>query len=84
MTSPCDEDWRILTTLLPAGRKSHDPSGAVRRLRGFDSVDGLLRTLLPHVGSGYSLRETAVRAKAAGWAEVSDVALLKRLRGCGE
>ena len=85
MTSPCEEDWRVLTTLFPAGRQeAARSSGAVRRLRGFDSVDDLLRTLLLHVGSGYSLRETAVRAKAAGWAEVSDVALLKRLRGCGE
>jgi hypothetical protein len=39
-----------------------------------------LRTLLLHVGSGFSLRETVVRAKLADWADVSDVALLKRLR----
>jgi len=36
----------------------------------------LLRTLLLHVGTGWSLRETAVRAKLAGVAEVSDVTLL--------
>jgi len=40
----------------------------------------LLRTLLLHVGSGFSLRETALRAKLANWADVSDVSLLKRLR----
>ena len=39
-----------------------------------------MRVLLIHVGKGYSLRETAVLAKASGLAEVSDVALLKRLR----
>jgi len=33
-----------------------------------------------HVGKGYSLRETAVRARRSGLAEVSDVALLLRLR----
>jgi hypothetical protein len=32
------------------------------------------------VGNGLSLRETAVRAKLAQWGDVSDVALLKRLR----
>jgi hypothetical protein len=35
---------------------------------------------LLHVGNGYSLRETVVRAKAAGIAAVSDVALMKRLQ----
>jgi len=49
-------------------------------LRGFDSLNDLLRTLLLHVGKGYSLRETVVRAKAAGMAQVSDVALMKRLQ----
>ncbi len=55
-------------------------SGAFERLREFPSPGVLLRTLLLHVGRGYSLRETAVRAKLAHWADVSDVALLKRLR----
>jgi hypothetical protein len=52
----------------------------VERLRGFESVNEVLRVLLMHVGCGYSLRETAVRARAAGLAEVSDVTLLNRLR----
>src|SRR5712692_5603271 len=55
-------------------------SGASERLLVFSSTSDLLRTLLLHVGKGYSLRETAVRAKAAGIAEVSDVALMKRLQ----
>ena len=55
-------------------------SGAVERLRGFRSPDLLLGTLLLHVAKGYSLRETVVRAKLANWTDVSDVALLKRLR----
>ena len=75
------EDWSVLQTLFPTeweelGRKT----GAVTRLRGFDSVSDVLRTLLMHVGTGWSLRETAVRAKLAGIAEVSDVTLLNRLR----
>lgn len=37
-----------------------------------------------HVARGYSLRETVVRAKVANWADISDVALLKRLRGSEE
>jgi hypothetical protein len=75
------DDWQILLGLLPSEwRQLGRSSGAVRRLRGFPSLDALLRTLLLHVGCGWSLRETAVQAKLAGIAEVSDVTLLNRLR----
>ncbi len=59
-------------------------SGAVERLRGIPSPDVLLRMLMLHAGRGYSLRETVVRAKLAKWADISDVALLKRLRNSEE
>jgi len=59
-------------------------SGAVKRLRGFQSPDVLLRMLMLHMARGYSLRETVVRAKLANWADISDVALLKRLRNSEE
>ena len=75
------EDWRVLSTLLPSGWQDlARATGAVKRLRGFDSMDAVLRTLLMHVGHGWSLRETVVQAKLAGIAEVSDVALMDRLR----
>jgi Transposase DDE domain len=78
---PLDEDWSLLLALLPAGWEQQAVlSGASERLRGFPAISNLLRTLLLHIGKGYSLRETVVRAKAAGLAEVSDVALMKRLR----
>lgn len=75
------EDWGILVGLFPAAwEQLGRSSGAVRRLRGFPSLESLLRTLLLHVGCGWSLRETSVQAKLAGLAEVSDVTLLNRLR----
>src|ERR1019366_9284597 len=78
---PLDEDWKLLLGLLPTQWQQQAVlSGACERLRGFSSTSSLLRTLLLHVGRGCSLRETVVRAKAAGIAEVSDVALMKRLR----
>jgi hypothetical protein len=81
MENAANEDWSVLSGLFPSGwREEASLKGAVERLRGFSSVDALLRTLLLHVGNGFSLRETAVRAKLAQWADVSDVALLKRLR----
>jgi transposase len=82
--SSIDHDWRVITTMLPAQWQSKAKElGAVRRLRGFASVEAMLRVMLIHLADGCSLRETAVRARAGGMAEVSDVALLKRLRGCG-
>lgn len=79
--SALHEDWRIVLDLFPSdwvelARKT----GAVRRLRGFKSLESLLRTLLLHVGCGWSLRETAVQAKLAGIADVSDVTLMTRLQ----
>jgi hypothetical protein len=81
MENAADEDWGVLTGLFPDGwQQEAVRTGAVERLRGFSSADMLLRTLLLHVGNGFSLRETALRAKLADWADVSDVSLLKRLR----
>jgi DDE family transposase len=81
MGSALDESWELLLSLFPSGWEQQAVlSGAVERLREFASVDQLLRILLLHVGKGYSLRETAVRAKQAGLADVSDVTVLNRLR----
>jgi hypothetical protein len=75
------EDWDVLLSLFPEGwRELGRSTGAVQRLRGFSSVDAVLRILLLHVGCGFSLRETAVQARLAGLASVSDVSLLNRLR----
>jgi len=74
-------NWNMLVGLLPEDwREAARGSGALTRLRGFATVDSLLRCLLLHVGCGYSLRETSVRAGLAGVAQVSDVTLLNRLR----
>ena len=78
------QDWEVVMQMLPAQWEAKAAElGAVRRLRGFASVGSVLRVLLIHLADGCSLRETAVRARAGGLAAVSDVALLKRLRGCG-
>lgn len=78
-----DEDWQLVEALLPAGwmDKARELQ-AFRRARGINDVRTLLRVMLIHLADGCSLRETAARASIAGLAEVSDVALLKRLRSC--
>ena len=79
------EDWSIIERMLPEGwQDKANELGALRRRRGFDDAATLLRVLLIHLVDGCSLRETAVRARLGGLASVSDVALLKRLKRCGE
>lgn len=75
------DDWRLLCRFLPAGwREQARTSGALRRARGVDSPEALLRILLLHVGQGCSLQETAVRARQMGLGQLSSVAVFKRLR----
>lgn len=79
------EDWDVIQRLLPGGWQAKAKEvGALRRCRGFPDAPTLLRVLLIHLADGCSLRETAVRASQGGLASVSDVALLKRLKACGE
>lgn len=79
------EDWRVIEGFLPEGwEEKAEELGAWERLRCFDSKEMLLRTLLIHIALGCSLKETAVRASEAGFADVSAVALFKRLKKCSE
>jgi len=75
------EDWQILLSLFPSGwEQAATLTGALERLRGFESAEALIRTLLLHVARGFSLRETVAQARVANLANVSSVALMKRLR----
>ena len=87
MKSPAavmDEDWKLLLSFFPKDwevlAREHR---ALKGLRKNKSAGDLLRTLLIHLGCGCSLRETVLRARRADLAELSDVALLKRLRKSG-
>jgi len=80
-----DEDWKLLSSFFPADwRKLAASTEALKGLRKDKSEDALLRTLLIHLAGGFSLRETVVRARQAELSDLSDVALLKRLRKSGE
>src|ERR1700687_1033287 len=85
MENAAEEDWKVLTSLFPAGwDRQAKETGAMERQRGIKAPDTLLRLFLLHVARGYSLRETSVRAEEAALATISDVGLLKRLRRWGE
>lgn len=80
-----DEDWDVVVSCLP--KDWHElarETGALKGLRKDKSVETLLRTLLLHLACGHSLRETVVRAREANLSDLSDVALMKRLRKSAE
>ena len=80
-----NEEWDVVLSFLPEHWQEFAcETGALRGLRKDKSVDALLRTLLLHLACGHSLRETVVRARKANLADLSDVALLKRLRKSAE
>jgi len=82
-TMPATErhDWDVLKSFLPCGwQEQAKELGAFQRSRKVQDPEALPRLLLIHVVGGCSLRMTALRASAAGVRDLSDVALLLRLR----
>jgi len=79
------EDWQTLVNMFPKNWRAlaKETQAITRKLRGFADEESMMRILLLHIAQGYSLRETVTRAKLAHIADLSDVALLKRLR-CAE
>lgn len=80
-----NEDYRYLLQFLPEGwQQQAKHLGALRRCRGIPDAETLLQVLLVHLAEGISLRETATRFKTAQLVELSDVAIMERLKGAGE
>ena len=75
------EDWPILLSFFPDNWiELASANNLTKGLRKDKAVENYIRTLLIHIACGYSMRETVARAKLAGLADISDVALLGRLR----
>src|SRR5450432_1500915 len=73
--------WNILRQWLPSDLgKSARAHGFFQRARGLQDAECWLLLILMHVAGGLSLEQTVVRAGELGIAEVSAVALFKRLR----
>ena len=72
------DDWAVVCKFLPTGweQKARD-TGAWRRAgRKLEGPNALLRVLMIHLAAGFSWKETAARAKQAGLADLSAVAIL--------
>lgn len=75
------DDWQVVCQLLPQGwEQAARRLGALRRARGIPNANVLLRVLMVHLADGCSLKETALRARQAGWCTISSVAVFKRLQ----
>lgn len=85
IADPKDEaGWRTLLKRLPAVEAleaSARASGALRRRRGVKTAAELLRLAIGYGPGGLSLREASAWAGMIGLADISDVAVMKRLRG---
>lgn len=84
MQAPAKDEWSVIESLLPHGwRKAAREQKAFQRARYTTDPASLLRLLLFHAVNDGGLRETVAQARASGIADMSQVALLKRLRSSG-
>lgn len=78
------DEWKVIEELLPARWKAAAREcKAFQRARYLSDPTPLLRLLLFHAVNDGGLRETVAQARASGIADMSQVALLKRLRTAG-
>ena len=80
------ELWQTVLTRLggtAAIESSGREMGAFQRARAVDCATDLLRLILAYCLGGVGLRSTSAWAASVGLADLSNVALLKRLRNCG-
>lgn len=76
-----ESDFEFMLNFLPQGWESQAKKlGALTRCRKIPNAEILLRVLLIHLAEGCSLRETALRAKEGNIINLSDVAIMDRLR----
>src|SRR3954471_4485936 len=82
-----NRDWRHIVDRLggaPAIEASARATKAFQRARGIPGAVVLLRLVLAYGLRQGGLRSTAAWASAVGLADISNLALLNRLRGCGD
>jgi DDE family transposase len=82
-----NEDWTKTVAQLGGAevlKTTARETRAFLRGRGIATAVDLLRLILAYCLSGRGLRSTAAWAAAVGLADISNVAMLNRLRGCGD
>jgi hypothetical protein len=85
--SLCNEDWSSVVVRLGGTEtleKSARETKAFLRARSIESAVDLLRLILAYCLGERGLRSTAAWATSVGLVDISNVALLYRLRHCGD
>lgn len=78
------EPWDDLVALLPAQFEADaEHLHVMKGARKNKNLLNTMRALFMHLGLGFSLKETTLRAEAAGLCEMSSVALFDRLKKFG-
>ena len=74
------DGWNIVRGWLPTNLdESARQHGFIRHAGGLVDAECWLRLIFMHVAGGLSLEQTTMRARQLGWADISAVALFKRL-----
>ncbi|PSR23894.1 MAG: hypothetical protein C7B45_01010 [Sulfobacillus acidophilus] len=80
-TSDLDDQWAMVINFLPKGwQDAAWTFGALTRLRAIRSAEALLRVVFAYAWNDWSWRTMAAWARRIGLANISDGAVLKRLR----
>lgn len=80
-----DSEWAHLCSMLPVDlEQSCLDKLAIERFREIRSASDLLRLCFAYGVCDFSLRQTAAWASTTGLAQLSNVAVLKRLRSAGD
>jgi hypothetical protein len=80
-----EHDWEQVKALMPLDlEKTARATGALVRRRKVKTASDLLRLVLGYALGDWSLRVTGAWATVTGLCDLSDVAVLKRLRACHE
>lgn len=85
--SLCNEDWNSVVTRLGGAETLENgarETKAFLRGRVIDNAVDLLRLILAYCLGEWGLRSTAAWATSVGLVDISNVALLYRLRQCGD
>lgn len=84
-SSVVNDQWEYVLSLLPDDLEASAVAKfAIRRRREIASASDLLRLVLAYSACDLSLRQTAAWAQVSGLGHLSDVAVLKRLRGASD
>lgn len=79
------ENWEAFKQLLPQGwEEKAKELGIIERKRKFKTPEEVLRVILIHLATGSSLRQSSFLAYWGGIVDVSDVAILDKLKKCSE